>query len=173
MIKLFKDLFSDHGSCDAASSAESNIEIPNSNKVHNDKIDDEVPLKDQQSNDNWRRFFKNIYCSEKITKNRRRKKSFRRKVEKGKFPNSYSRTYKLSEDLVPIDFLDIFLGEEFYNYLNHQTNSDAAQYLQTNLNLPSHSPLRERKDISLSEIKQFMPLYLLAGTVGNPELNQY
>lgn len=94
-------------------------------------------------------------------------------MEKGKFPNSYSRTYKLSEDLVPIDFLDIFLGEEFYNYLNHQTNSDAAQYVPTDLNLPSHSPLRERKDISLSEIKQFMPLYLLAGTVGNPELNQY
>ena len=94
-------------------------------------------------------------------------------MEKGKFPNSYSRTYKLFEDLVPIGFLDIFLGEEFYNYLNHQTNSDAAQYLQTNLDLSPHSPLRERKDISLSEIKQFMPLYLLTGTVGNPELSQY
>ena len=45
-------MFSDHGSCDVASSAESNIEIPNSSKVHNDNIDDEVPLKVQQSNDN-------------------------------------------------------------------------------------------------------------------------
>ena len=50
---------------------------------------------------------------------------------------------KLPEDPVPIDFLDIFLDEEFYNYLTHQTNLYAAQYLQANPDLPPHSRFRK------------------------------
>ena len=36
---------------------------------------------------------------------------------------------ELPEDPVPIDFLDIFLEDGFYNYLTPQTNLCAAQYL--------------------------------------------
>ena len=34
---------------------------------------------------------------------------------------------ELPEDPVPLNFLDIFLNEEFYNYLTHQTNLYAGQ----------------------------------------------
>ena len=80
---------------------------------------------------------------------------------------------KLPEDPVPIDFLDIFLDEEFYNYLTHQTNLYASEYLQSNPDLPPHLRFRKWKDVSLAEMKQFVCLYLLTGIVRKPELSQY
>ena len=79
---------------------------------------------------------------------------------------------ELPDDPTPLDFLDLFLDEEFYEYLTTQTNLYAAQYLQANPNLPPHSRFQKWKDVSITEMKQFITLYLLTEII-KPEVNQY
>ena len=79
---------------------------------------------------------------------------------------------ELPDDPTPLDFLDLFLDEEFYEYLTTQANLYAAQYLQANPNLPPHSCFQKWKDVSVTEIKQFISLYLLTGIIRKPEVNQ-
>ena len=55
------------------------------------------------------------------------------------FTSKSSINAELPDDPTPLDFLDLFLDEEFYEYLTTQTNLYAAQYLQTNPNLPLRS----------------------------------
>ena len=80
---------------------------------------------------------------------------------------------ELPDDPTPLDFLDLFLDEEFYEYLATQTNLYTAQYLQAIPNLPSHSRFQKQKDITITEMKQFIALYLLTGIIRKPEVNQY
>jgi len=80
---------------------------------------------------------------------------------------------QLLDNSVPLDFLDIFLDDRFYNYLTLQTNLYAAQYLQANPNIPLHSHFKRWKDVSSAEMKQFISLYILTGIVREPEMNQY
>ena len=56
---------------------------------------------------------------------------------------------ELLDDPIPLDFLDLFMDEEFYEYFTTQTNLYAAQYLQANPNLPPHSRFQKWKDVSL------------------------
>ena len=89
------------------------------------------------------------------------------------FTSKSSINAELPDDSTPLDFLDLFLDEEFYKYLTTQTNLNAAQYLQANLNLPPHSHFQKWKDVSITEMKQFITLYLLTGIIRKPEVNQY
>ena len=65
------------------------------------------------------------------------------------------------------------MNEEFYEYLTTQTNLYAAQYLQANPSLPPHSRFQKWKDVSVTEMKQFIALYLLTGIIRKLEVNQY
>ena len=89
------------------------------------------------------------------------------------FTSKSSINAELPDDLAPLDFLGLFLDEEFYEYLTTQTNLYAAQYLQTNPNLPPHSRFQKWKDVSVTEMKQFIALYFLTGIIRKPEVNQY
>ena len=89
------------------------------------------------------------------------------------FTSKSSINAELPDDPTPLDFLDLFLDEEFYEYLTTQTNLYAAQYLQANPNLPPHSRFQKWKDVSVTEMKQFIALYLLTGIIRKPEVNQY
>ena len=89
------------------------------------------------------------------------------------FTSKSSINAELPDDPTPLDFLDLFLDEEFYGYLTTQTNPHAAQYLQANPNLPPHSRFQKWKDVSVTEMKQFIALYLLTGIIRKPEVNQY
>ena len=63
---------------------------------------------------------------------------------------------ELPDDPTPLDFLDQYLDEEFYEYLTTQANLYAAQYLQANPNLPPHSRFQKWKDVSITEMKQLI-----------------
>ena len=89
------------------------------------------------------------------------------------FTSKSSINAELPDDPTPLDFLDLFFDEEFYKYLTTQTNLYTAQYLQANPNLLPHSPFQKWKDVSVTEIKQFIALYLLTGIKRKPEVNQY
>ena len=89
------------------------------------------------------------------------------------FTSKSSINAELPDDPTPLDFLDLFLDEAFYEYLTTQTNLYAAQYLQANPNLPPHSRFQKWKDVSVTEMKQFIALYLLTGIIRKPEVNQY
>ena len=89
------------------------------------------------------------------------------------FTSKSSINAELPDEPVPLDFLEIFLDMEFYEYLTTQTNLCAAQYLQANPDLSPHSRFRKWKDVSVVEMKQFIALYLLSGIIRKPEINQY
>ena len=89
------------------------------------------------------------------------------------FTSKSSINAELPDDPTPLDFLDLFLDEEFYGYLTTQTNPHAAQYLQANPNLPPHSRFQKWKDVSVTEMKQFIARYLLTGIIRKLEVNQY
>ena len=89
------------------------------------------------------------------------------------FTSKSSINAELPDDPTPLDFLDLFLDETFYEYLTTQTNLYAAQYLQANPNLPPHSRFQKWKDVSVTEMKQFIALYLLTEIIRKPEVNQY
>ena len=64
------------------------------------------------------------------------------------FTSKSSINAELPDDPTPLDFLDLFLDEEFYKYLTTQTNLYTAQYLQANPDLLPHSPFQKWKDVS-------------------------
>ena len=46
---------------------------------------------------------------------------------------------ELSDDLDTIEYIDLFLDDEFFDLVTMQANLYAAQYMQANLQLPPHS----------------------------------
>lgn len=80
---------------------------------------------------------------------------------------------ELSDDPDTIDFIDLFLNDEFFNLLATQTNLYAAQYMQVNLELPPPLRFKIWKDVSIEKMRAFISLYMLTGIVLKHELNQY
>ena len=76
----------------------------------------------------------------------------------------------ISEETDTVDFLGLFLNDEFFKLLVDQTNLYAAQYIAAHPELPSHSRIRKWVDVSIPEMKTFLSLYLLTGIVVKPEL---
>ena len=72
-----------------------------------------------------------------------------------------------------VDFLGLFLNDEFFKLLVDQTNLYAAQYIAAHPELPPHSRIRKWVDVLISEMKTFLSLYLLTGIVVKPKLQQY
>ena len=78
-----------------------------------------------------------------------------------------------NEERDTVDFLGLFLDDEFFKILVDQTNVYAAQYIAAHPELPPHSRFRKWVDVSIPEMKTFLSLYLLTGIVVKPELQQY
>ena len=55
-----------------------------------------------------------------------------------------------------IDFLDVFLDEEFYNMIAKQTNLYASQFCKKHIILPRYSRARNWKDVTRDEIRQLL-----------------
>ena len=96
--EVIQGVFVDRDSDDAASLSGSEIETSSSEEVHSDDLDNEVQPKFNKITiveevQESKEVFQEHLLLRKDQKNRRRKKNFRRKVEKGKFPTNYSRIY--------------------------------------------------------------------------------
>ena len=79
----------------------------------------------------------------------------------------------VNEETDTVDFLDLFLDDEFFKLVVDQTNLYAAQYIAAHPELPPHSRIRKWVDVSIPEMKTFLSLYLLTGIVVKLELQQY
>ena len=79
----------------------------------------------------------------------------------------------MPENAVMIDFLDIFLDEEFYNMITKQTNLYASQFREKHTILPRYSRARNWKDVTNDEMGQFIALQVLTGIVKKPGISQY
>ena len=80
---------------------------------------------------------------------------------------------ELPDDPSTLDFLDLYLDNDFYEYLTIQTNLYAAQYLAAHAILPRYSRAKHWRNVTIDEMKQFIALYLLTGIVKKPEISQY
>ena len=79
----------------------------------------------------------------------------------------------MPENADMIDFLDIFLDEEFYNMITIQTNLYAFQFREKQTILSRYSRVRNWKDVTIDEMRQFIALQVLTGIVKKPEISQY
>ena len=73
----------------------------------------------------------------------------------------------MPENADMIDFLDIFLDEEFYNMITTQTNLYASQFCKKHTILPRYSRARNWKDVTNDKMRQFIALQVLIGIVKN------
>ena len=69
--------------------------------------------------------------------------------------------------------MSLFLTDEFFDILVEQTNFYAGQHKRNNPNLPPHSHANEGFDPTTAEMKQFVALSLLMGTVVKPKISNY
>ena len=79
----------------------------------------------------------------------------------------------LPDSPTPLNFLDIYFDESFYNLLVTQTNLYARQFMETHENLPRYSRNTQWKDVTVNEMKRFLAIYFLTGIIKKPELSQY
>ena len=79
----------------------------------------------------------------------------------------------LPEEPTEIDFLDLFLDDEFFTMLTTQTHLYAVQYREIHQILPRYSRAANWKPVTNEEMREFLALYLLTGIVRKPELSQY
>ena len=79
----------------------------------------------------------------------------------------------MPENADMIDFLDIFLDEEFYNMITIQTNLYASQFCKKHTILPRYSRARNWKDVTNDEMGQFIAFEVLTSIVKKPEISQY
>ena len=94
--------------------------------------------------------------------------------------NREAKTRKLEErwkreDNTPVipQFLDLVLDNNHYMYLATQTNLHVTKYLEPHPDLLLHSRYRCWDRVSTTEMKQFLSLYLLNGTIKKPVIHQY
>ena len=87
------------------------------------------------------------------------------------FTSDFKINAPLSDD--PLEFLDLFLDDAFYDYTTTQANIYADQYLAANLELPPHSRYRQWEPVTSAKMKKFISLYLLPGIIRKPLISQY
>ena len=69
-----------------------------------------------------------------------------------------------------LDFLNLFLTDEFFQLISGQTNLFAEQYIETNRENPT---LKTWSPTTPNEIKFFLALYLLTGIVQKPQIKHF
>ena len=76
----------------------------------------------------------------------------------------------MPENADMIDFLYIFLDEEFFNMIVTQTSLYASQFREKHTTLPRYSRARNWKDVTNNEMRQSMALQVLTGIVKKPKI---
>ena len=89
------------------------------------------------------------------------------------FTAQSSSNANVNEETDTVDFLGLFLDDDFFKLLVDQTNLYTAHYIGAYPKLPSHSRIRKWVDVSIPEMKTFLSLYLLTGIVVKLKLQQY
>ena len=69
-----------------------------------------------------------------------------------------------------LDFLNLFLTDEFFQLISGQTNLYAEQYIEAN---PENPTSKTWSPTSPNEIELFLALYLLTGIVQKPQNKQF
>ena len=69
-----------------------------------------------------------------------------------------------------LDFLNLFLTDEFFQLISGQTNLYAEQYIEAN---PENPTSNTCSPTTPNEIKLFLALYLLTGIVQKPQIKQF
>ena len=72
----------------------------------------------------------------------------------------------------PIDFLSLFLTDDFWNHITNETNRYAHQVLHSK-ELKPKSRFHSWCDVSVPEMKAFLSLHLSMGLVDKPEIEDY
>ena len=87
-------------------------------------------------------------------------------------PIGYRGERELSNANSPLDFLSLFLSDDFWNLLTTETNQYAHQFLASH-QLKPHSRFHAWSDVTVSEMKVFLALHLSMGLVEKSELEDY
>ncbi len=72
----------------------------------------------------------------------------------------------------PLDFLSLFLTDDFWNLITNETNRYAHQFLNSQ-QLKPNSRFHAWYDVSVSEMKAFLALHLCMGLVEKAEIEDY
>lgn len=72
----------------------------------------------------------------------------------------------------PLDFLSLFLCDDFWNLITNETNRYAQQFLSSQTLKPK-SRFHGWYDVTVSEMKAFMSLHLCMGVVEKPSIEDY
>uniref|UniRef100_A0A8D0A9A2 PiggyBac transposable element-derived protein domain-containing protein n=1 Tax=Sander lucioperca TaxID=283035 RepID=A0A8D0A9A2_SANLU len=84
----------------------------------------------------------------------------------------YRGDTELSSDSRSIDFLSLFLTDDFWSHITMETNRYAHQYLGSHELMPS-SRFHEWYDVTVPEMKAFLSLHLSMGLVHKSEIEDY
>ena len=69
-----------------------------------------------------------------------------------------------------LDFVNLFVADEFFQLISGQTNLYAEQYIEAN---PENPTSKTWSPATPNEIKLFLALYLLTGIVQKPQIKQF
>ena len=78
-----------------------------------------------------------------------------------------------TQDFVPSEYFQLYVDEDFLNFLVIETNRYAEQYIRAHPELPPHSRVRAWQPVNRDEMKHFLGLTLLMGIVQKPRINLY
>uniref|UniRef100_A0A8C9YGA1 PiggyBac transposable element-derived protein domain-containing protein n=1 Tax=Sander lucioperca TaxID=283035 RepID=A0A8C9YGA1_SANLU len=84
----------------------------------------------------------------------------------------YRGDRELHSDSRSIDFLSLFLTDDFWSHITMETNRYAHQYLGSHELMPS-SRFHEWYDVTVPEMKAFLSLHLSMGLVHKSEIEDY
>ena len=73
------------------------------------------------------------------------------------------------ENATVLDYLKLFITEDFYELISVQTNLYADQYIEAN---PDSATSRQWRATTAKEIRHFLALYLLTGFIKKPQVRQ-
>ncbi|KAL2102438.1 hypothetical protein ACEWY4_001606 [Coilia grayii] len=87
-------------------------------------------------------------------------------------PIGYKGDKEMSNDNSALNFLSLFLSDDFWDLITKETNRYAHQFLASN-DLQPNSRFHEWYDVTIPEMKAFIALHLSMGVVEKHELVDY
>ena len=84
-----------------------------------------------------------------------------------------AKVYKFSSQAGAVEYLSLFLTDEFFNLLVEQTNLYAAQYKTSNPNFPPNLRASSWVHTTRNEIKKSLARSFLVGVVKKPEVSYH
>ena len=80
---------------------------------------------------------------------------------------------RLDPNSSELDFLELYLTDEFYNVIVRDTNRFAAQFIESNPEKEDSRYVGSWTDVTKEEIKAFLAIIIMMGIVHKPDVNSY